>query len=72
MCLASVGGGRVDWVSGPGGGVKRVRLHLVRHGVFQRLRIREHPGSDHIDAKARRVHQGGDTSAPVEDRVGIG
>ena len=31
------GGGRVDWVSGPGGGVKRVRLdrktpaHLVGH-----------------------------------------
>ena len=36
----SDGGGGVIWISGPGGGVKRVRLnrktpaHLVRHGIF--------------------------------------
>ena len=28
--------------------------------------------SCHVDAKARRVHQGEDAYAPVEDRVGIG
>ena len=81
------GGGGVDWVSGPGGGVKRVRLnrknpaHLARHGtmgvqsrprVWKRLTIREHPGFDHVDAKTRRMHQGGDSYAPVEDRVGTG
>ena len=62
----------VDWVSGPGGGVKRVRLnrktpaHLVRQGilgiqsrppVWKRLGIREHPGFALPDVKARRVHQ---------------
>ena len=30
-----------------------------------------HPGSDHVDAKARRVHQGGDPYAPVVDRLGL-
>ena len=79
--------GGVDWVGGPGGGVERVRLnrktpaHFVSHDllgvqswprVWKRLRIREHPGYDHVDAKARRVHQGEDAYAPLDDRVGIG
>ena len=79
-------GGGVDSVGGPGGGFKRVRLNretpanLVSHGLlgvqsrpraWQRLMIQEHPGYDHVDAKARRVHQGEDAYAPVEERVGI-
>ena len=77
----------VDWVSGPGGGVKRVRLNrktpafLVRHGiwgiqsrprVWKRLRTREHPGFGPPDAKGWRVHQSGEGSAPDLDREGIG
>ena len=81
------GGGRVDWVSGHGGGVKRVRqnrktpAHLVGRGfreiqsrprVWKRLRVREHPSSDLADAKARRVHQEVEQYVPVMDREGIG
>ena len=82
------GGGRVDWVVGPGGGVERVRLnrkklqHTLlgmvfgrvhsRLRVWKRLRIGEHPGFDHVDVKARKVHQGRDPYALVGDRVGIG
>ena len=63
----------MDWISGPGGGVERIRLnrqtpaHLVRHGILG-IQSRDHPDSDPVDAKARRVHQGEDTSVLVEDR----
>ena len=72
----------VDSVTGPRGGVNRVRrnrktpAHLVRHGilgiqsrprVWKRLRIREHLA----EAKDGIVHQGGG-SAPDMDREGIG
>ena len=43
-----------------------------RPRVWKTLRIWEHPGSEHVDAKARRMHQGGDQYAPVVKRVGIG
>ena len=81
VLLDFVGGGRVDWIVGPGGGVKRALLNRKtpwffgvqsRPRVWKRLRIWEHPGSDHVDAKARKVHQGRDPHAPVGDRVGIG
>ena len=67
------GGGGVGWISGPGGGVQRVRLnrktpaHLVSHSllevqsrprVWKRLRIQKHPGHDHVDAKAGRSDAG--------------
>ena len=76
----------VDWVGGPGGGVKRVRLnrktpaHLVKHSilrfqsrpqVWKRLKIRQHPGFGLPDAKARRVHQSGEEHALDMDREGI-
>ena len=70
LCLVlKVVGDGGDWISGPGGGVKRVRLnrktpaHLVRHGilgiqsrprVWKRLRVQDHSGQYHADAKARR------------------
>ena len=81
------GGGGVNWISGPGGGVKRVRLnrktpaHLVRHGilgiqprprVWKRLRVQDHLCGDYADAKGRRVHQDDEASAPVQDRTGVG
>ena len=71
----------VDWVSGPGEGVRRVRLsrktpaHLLRHGMIQsrprvwkRLTIRQHSGSGLLDAKAWRVHQSGEELALDMDR----
>ena len=67
-------GDGVDWISGPGGGVKRVRLnrrtpaHLVRHGILgiqsrlrvgKRLRVQDLSSQYHADAKAWRVHGNG-------------
>ena len=87
LCLASNEGDGSDWISGPGGGVKRVRLnrktpaHLVRHGiwgirsrpwVWKRLRVQDHSGRYHADAKARRVHQDDGDHVPVQDRTGVG
>ena len=75
----AVGDACVNWVSGAGGGVKRVRLnrktpaHLVRHGilgiqarprVWKRLRVRERSGFGLHDAKVGRVHQSGGDYAP--------
>ena len=85
--LSFGGGDGGDWISGPGGGVKRVRLnrktpaHLVRRGilgiqsrprVWKRLRVQDHSGQFHADAKARRVHQGDEGYALVQDRTGVG
>ena len=61
------GGGRVDWIVGPGGGVKRARLNRKtpakvwfwgnqsRPRVWKRLRVEDHSGRNHADAKARHV-----------------
>ena len=66
------GGDGVDWISGPGGDVERVRLNrktpapLVRRGIWEiqsrprvwkRLRVLDHSCRYHADAKARRVHR---------------
>ena len=68
-------------------GVDRVRLnrktpaHFVRHGilgiqswprVWKRLRVLDHSGQYHADAKARRVHQGDEAHVPVQDRTEVG
>ena len=81
------GGGRVDWISGSGGGVKRVRLnrktpvHLVRHcilgiqprpRIWKRLRVQDHISRDRADAKASRVHQDDEAFDSVQDRTGVG
>ena len=65
-------GGGVDWISGPGGDVKRVRLHrqipahLVRDGtvgiqprprVWKRIRFQGLISRDRADPKGKRVHQ---------------
>ena len=67
------GGGGVNWMRGPGGDVKIVRLnrktpaHLVRRGiwgiqprprVWKRLRVRDHLCGDHVDAKTREACAG--------------
>ena len=72
------GGDGGGWISGPGGGVKRVQLdtklsHFVRHGilwiqtrprVWKRLRVQDHSGH-----KARRVHQDDGAHVPVQNRL---
>ena len=78
-CMAFEGGDGDDWISGPCGGVKRVRLnrqtphHLVRHGILgiqsrprvgKRLRVQDHSGRNHAGAKARRVHQDDEAYVP--------
>ena len=67
--------------------VKIVRLdrktpaHLERRGilgfqprlrVWKRLRARDHLRGDHVDAKARRVHQDDEAHAPVQNMTGVG
>ena len=81
------GGGGADWISGPGGGVNRVRhnrktpAHLVKHGilgiqprprVWKRLKVQDHVSGDRADAKARRVHQDDEPCVPLQDKTGIG
>ena len=67
------GGGSVDWVSGPGGDVKRVQLnrktpaHLVRHGILGSvsatcLEETEISGPSWFSSgrcQVKEVHQGG-------------
>ena len=76
------------WISGPGGGVKRVRLrrknpaHLARHGIFEiqsrprvwkSLRVQDLSSQYHdADAKAQRVRQDDEAYIPVLDRAGVG
>ena len=74
------GGDGGDWISGPGGGVKRVRpnrktpAHLVRHGVlgiqsrprvWKRLKPQDDFGQYQANAKARRVHQVDEAYVPA-------
>ena len=74
------GGDGGDWISGPGGGVKRVRLnrktpaHLVRYGILgiQSLRVLDLSGQYHADAEARRVHQDDEAFVPVLERAAVG
>ena len=75
----------VDWISGPGGGVIRVRrnrktpAHLVtcilviqsRPRVWKRLRVQDHFCGDHADAKARPLHQDDEAYVLVQNRIGV-
>ena len=43
-----------------------------RPRVWKRLRVQDHCGQYHADAKARRVHQDDEAYVPVQDRTGVG
>ena len=36
------------------------------------LRVQDHSGRDHADAKARRVHQDDEAHVPAQNRTGVG
>ena len=67
------GGIGVDWVRGPGGGAKRVRLDRktpAHHG--KRSSVPDSQEWEHVDAKKRYVYQHADGAQPAHDRVGVG
>ena len=86
VLLGFEGGGGVHWVSGPGGGFKRVRLIQKNSSTpcwawiwgsvsatrWKTLRVEDHADRNHADAKARRVHQDDEAYVPVWDRTGVG
>ena len=87
LCLASKVVMEVTGLVGLVEALKTLRLTrqtpapLVRHGIlgiqsqplgWKRLRVQDHSGQYHADAKARRVHQDDEAYVLVQDRTGFG